>query len=178
MGGLGERAADSPVVAPVVRAYLQLFFALVLAGVLSGVAVKALYSPSAIDIAVSLVSGAPAWVLSRRRVFRQLDKAGAPPTVEIEPRSATTRRLFIRVARLTAFLAAILFLIPLLIGASDDFLGNATAIGAGALLSNGYACALLHLSARKWEQEHDRMILYEVRPHWSIRPTDVYLTAR
>ena len=32
-----------------------------------------------IDIAVSLVSGAPAWVLSRRRVFGQLSEAGAPP---------------------------------------------------------------------------------------------------
>lgn len=174
----GGHVAAAPVLAPVVRAYLQLFFALVLAGGVSGVAVKALYSPSAIDIAVSLVSGAPAWVLSRRRVFGQLSEAGAPPTVETEPRAATTRRLFIRVARLTAFLAGILVVIPLLLGASDDFLGNAAAIGAGALLSNGYACALLHLSARKWEQTHDRLILHEVRPHWSIRPTVVYVTAK
>jgi len=71
----------------------------------------------------------------------------------------------------------IVVVIPLLLGASDDLLGNAAAIGAGALLSNGYACALLHLSARKWEQTHNRLILYEVRPHWSIRPTVVYLTA-
>jgi len=166
------------VLAPVVRGYLQLFFALVLAGGVAGIAVKALYSPSAIDIAVSLVAGAPAWVLSRRRVFRQLSDAGAPPALEIEPRSTTTRRLFIRVGRLTAFLAAILVVIPLLLTASADFVGNAAAIGAGALLSNGYACALLHLSARKWEDVHDRLILYEVRPHWSIRPTVVYLTAR
>jgi hypothetical protein len=166
----GGDVAAAPVLAPVVRSYLRLFFALVLAGGASGVAVKAFYSPSAIDIAVALVSGAPAWVLSRRRVFRQLSEAGAPPTVQTEPRWATTRRLSIRVARLTALLAVFLVVIPLLLGASDDFLGNAAAIGAGALLSNGYACALLHLSARKWEQTHDRLILYEVRPHWSIRP--------
>jgi hypothetical protein len=42
-------------------------------------------------------------VLSRRRVFRRLSEADAPPTAETEPRSATPRRLFIRVARLTAF---------------------------------------------------------------------------
>ena len=82
----GGHVAAAPVLAPVVRSYLRLFFALVLAGGVSGVAVKAFYSPSAIDIAVSLVSGAPAWVLSRRRVFRQLSEAGAPPTVETEPR--------------------------------------------------------------------------------------------
>jgi hypothetical protein len=119
--------------------------AAVLAGVVSAAAVKAFYSPSAIDIAVSLVSGAPAWVLSRRRVLRQLSEADAPPTAETEPRLATTRRFFIRVARLTAFLTVILVVIPLLLGASDDFVGNAAAIGAGALLSNGYACALLCL---------------------------------
>ena len=161
-----------------VRDYLQLFFALVLAGGVSGVAVKAFYSPSAIDIAVALVSGAPAWVLSRRRVFRQLSKAGAPPTVETEPRSATTRRLFIRVARLTAFLAVILLAIPLLLGASDDFLGNAASIGAGVAVREQCAGALLHLSARKWERTHDRLVLYEVRPHWSIRPAAVYITAK
>jgi len=174
----GGDVAAAPVLAPVVRAYLQLFLALVLAGGVSGVAVKAFYSPSAIDIAVALVSGAPAWVLSRRRVFRQLSEARAPPTAETETRSATTRRLFIRVARLTAFLAVILLAIPLLLGASGDFLGNAASIGAGALLSNGYACALLHGSARKWERTHDRLVLYEVRPHWSIRPAAVYITAK
>lgn len=84
-------------------------------------------------------------VLSRRRVFRPLSDADGPPTAETEPRSATTRRFFIRVARLTAFLAVILVVIPLLLGASDDSVGNAAAIGAGALLSNGYACALLCL---------------------------------
>jgi hypothetical protein len=42
--------------------------------------------------------------------------------------------------------------IPLLLGASDDSVGNAAATGAGALLSNGYTCALLRLQARKWEQ--------------------------
>ena len=178
MAERGARVAGAPVLAPVVRAYLQLFFALVLAGGVSGVAVKAFYSPSAIDIAVPLVSGAPAWVLSRRRVFRQLSDAGAPPTAETEPRSATTRRPFITVARLTAFLAAMLVVLAMLLGASDKLVENAAAIGAGALLSNGYACALLHLSARKWEQTHDRLILYEVRLHWSIRPTVVYLTAR
>jgi len=135
-----------------VRAYLQLFFALVLAGGVSGVAVKAFYSPSAIDIAVSLVSGAPAWVLSRRRVFGQLSEAGAPPTVETEPSAATTRRLFIRVARLTAFLAVILVVIPLLLGASDDFLGNAAAIGAGALLrtaTRARCCICRHADGSK-----------------------------
>ena len=101
----GGRAATAPVLAPVVRAYLRLSSALVLAGVPSAVAVKAFYSPSAIDIAVSLVCGAPAWVLSRRRVFQQLSEADEPPTSETEPRSATSHRLVIRVARLTAFLA-------------------------------------------------------------------------
>jgi len=112
----GGRVAAMPVLAPVVRSYLRLFLAMVLAGAVSGVAVKAFYSPSAIDIAVSLVSGAPAWVLSRRRVFRQLGDAGGPPAAETEPPSATTRRLFIRVARLTAFLSVILVAIPLLLG--------------------------------------------------------------
>ena len=46
------------------------------------------------------------------------------------------------------------------------------------MLSNGYACVLLHLSARRWAQKHDRLILDEVRPHWSVRPTVVSLTAR
>ena len=44
--------------------------------------------------------------------------------------------------------------------------------------SNGYACVLLHLSARRWEQKHDRLILDQVRPHRIIRPTVVSLTAR
>jgi len=69
MVGRAGHVAAAPLLAAVVRAYLQLFFALVLAGGVSGVAVKTFYSPSAIDIAVSLVSGAPAWVLSPKRVF-------------------------------------------------------------------------------------------------------------
>jgi hypothetical protein len=174
----GRGAAPPVLVAPVVRSYRQLFFALVLAGGLSAVAVKAFYTPSAIDIVVALVSGAPTWVLSRRRVFRQLSEAGAPPTAETEPPRATRRRLFIRVARVTVFLAAILVVLPVVLGGSGDLVGNASAIGAGALLSNGFACALLCLSARKWERTHDRLILYGVRPHWTIQPAVVYVTVR
>jgi hypothetical protein len=166
----------APLLASLVTAYWRLAFVLVVAGAVTGVAVKALYTPGILDIAVSLVTGGPTGFISYVRVRRQLRTAGpAPAGSAMEAPSAMSRRFAIRIASLTLALAALLVGLPLLLGASHDFIGNAAAFGAGVLLSNGYACFVLGSAAASWEDKNHRRIIHEVRARLISNPIRIYL---
>jgi hypothetical protein len=166
----------SPLLALLVTAYWRLAFVLVVAGVVAGVAVKVFYTPGILDIAVSLVTGGPTGVISYVRVRRQLRTAGPPPAGSaMEAPSAMSRRFAIRIAWLTLALAALFVGLPLLLGASHDFVGNAAAFGAGVLLSNGYACFVLGSATASWEDKNHRRIIHEVRARVISKPIRIYL---
>jgi hypothetical protein len=131
-------SAPPPLLAPLVRTYRRLAFVLVVTGCAAGVAVKLRYTPDTLDIAVPLVTGAPAGIISYVRVRRQMRTAGPPPVpARIESGAAMLRRFASRVGQLTLFLVVVLVALPLILGASNHAVGNSAAFGAGLLLSNG-----------------------------------------